>query len=90
MGTSGRLPGALEHPACSLGTQPSPLTPQPGAHSLCDPESIPSSEACDPGSEGPAGGNTFAVPKSSSLTWPPPNSFFTVARVAAYSIFSRT
>jgi hypothetical protein len=24
------------------------------------------------------------------LMWPPPNSFFTVARVAAYSIFSRT
>lgn len=33
---------------------------------------------------------TFTVPKSSSLMWPPPNSFFTVARVAAYSIFSRT
>lgn len=35
-------------------------------------------------------GPTFTVPKSSSLMWPPPNSFFTVARVAAYSIFSRT
>lgn len=33
---------------------------------------------------------TFAVAKISSLMCPPPNSFFSVALVAAYSILSRT
>lgn len=33
---------------------------------------------------------TSAVPKSSSLMWPPPNSFFRVARVAAYTILCLT
>lgn len=33
---------------------------------------------------------TAAVPNSSSLMSPPPNSIFRVARVAAYNIFCRT
>lgn len=33
---------------------------------------------------------TFTVPNTSSLMWPPPNSFFRVALVAAYNIFWRT
>lgn len=33
---------------------------------------------------------TSVVPNISYFTWPPPNSFFTVARVAAYSIFCFT
>lgn len=34
--------------------------------------------------------HTCVVPNNSSLMWLPPNSFFSVARVAAYTIFSRT
>lgn len=61
---------------------------EPGTELLRDPHTMPYPLVPIPHSG--LGGQTFTVPKSSSLMWPPPNSFFTVARVAAYSIFSRT
>lgn len=87
-GVNGLSESPLSAPACSPQTSRLPHS-SPSLAPTCAvtlPHIPPSVGPCGSWS----GGATFTVPKSSSLMWPPPNSFFTVARVAAYSIFSRT
>lgn len=82
-----RFRGTNGHLNLLLGSQP-PISPWNLSLLALWPRALPCPLcACAPG---PTLVATFTVPKSSSLMWPPPNSFFTVARVAAYSIFSRT